>query len=181
MQLIKLELKRALLTGIEPVTFWLTARRSTNWAIGEYTVFRGAIRFIHILQHRTILKLHTTCTEIWLLPDLNLAFRSWKDRVITFRLRSRKTIWQDSNRYLPCVGAIPLSYKSSRCKSYAANTWLISATADHENLAMETPPTGADPAISAVTGRRLCCLSSEAHWLFTYTIRLIFWKPRQFL
>ena len=181
MQLIKLELKRALLTGIEPVTFWLTARRSTNWAIGEYTVFRGAIRFIHILQHRTILKLHTTCTEIWLLPDLNLAFRSWKDRVITFRLRSRKTIWQDSNLYLPCVGALPLSYKSSRCKSYAANTWLISATADHENLAMETPPTGADPAISTVTGWRLCCLSSETHWLFTYTIRLTFWKPRQFL
>lgn len=74
--------KRTLPTGLEPVTLWLTARRSTNWAIGEYTIFRGAIRFIHILQNRTIPKLHTTCTEIWLLPDSNRAFQSWKDCVI---------------------------------------------------------------------------------------------------
>ena len=28
----------ALQVGIEPTTFWLTVRRSTNWAIEEYII-----------------------------------------------------------------------------------------------------------------------------------------------
>lgn len=75
--------------------------------------------------------------------------------------------------------SILLSYKSLGCHHMRPTYDWFLLLQIIKLFATRTPPTGADPAISTVTGWRLCCLSSKAHWLFTYIIRLTFWKPRQ--
>lgn len=78
-----------------------------------------------------------------------------------------------------CYGALPLSYKSLGCHHMRPTYDWFLLLQIAKLFATRTPPTGADPATSTVTGWRLCCLSSETHWLFTYTIRLTFGKTRQ--
>ena len=178
--------------GFEPTTFRLQGECSPNWAMSPWFLFSLIQLPIICSQHMitsssTRLSGNRTKETDKVNYYGNNLFIHYKAHFLetssvfyNFFSNCRKRFGRLRTHILQLLWrSILLSYKSLGCYHMRPTYDWFLLLQIAKLFATRTPPTGADPAISTVTGWRLCCLSSETHWLFTYTIRLTFWKPRQ--